>query len=292
MNDYNKQTKATNFAKNNVAGVVVLYDSPADEVIANVKTYINQIDKLYAIDNSPEPNRELVEKLIQYPQITYYAFGTNKGIAAALNWGANKAIEAGYALLLTMDDDTTTPPDMIKRMLDFWNTYSGRIGLVSGVHHKKHSVQSFRYLPYTLTSGNLLNLHAFKEVGEFLTNLFIDHVDHEYGLRLNKSDYKVIELTTIQLNHNLGYRMDFKIGKWNVRSYGTHSAVRLYYFARNGVFVARLYAALYPFFIWMVIKEVFKRIIKAVFLHEDSEKRLNLLWRGFKDGWKGRLGKL
>ena len=282
--------------RENIAGTVVLYNSPS-AVIDNIKTYIDQVQKLYVVDNSVMPNDELRALLSSYSHVHYHSLNGNKGIATALNWAAEQAIIDGFIVLLTMDDDTRTPDTMVAQMMDFWNSYPTPIGILSGVHHTDPEALStkpkkalHRTLLYTLTSGNILNLLAYKEVGRFWDDLFIDHVDHEYGLRLNSKGYQVVELQYIQLEHRLGYRQEIRVGGRVIKKYGTHPPIRLYYFARNGVYVARSYFKQHPLFTWMVIKELVKRSVKAVFLDANRKSRIQMLLRGIQDGWKGRLG--
>jgi len=275
--------------KDDVAGVVVLYNS-SYAVVNNISTYINQIAKLYVIDNSPEPNLELASRLTKNPKIHYHSFGTNKGVATALNWGAERAVEQKYSILLTMDDDTTTPSNMIDNMLTFWNKQDCKIGILSGLHHNKQQSGDSRAIAYTLTSGNLLNLHAFTTIGGFMNDLFIDHVDHEYGLRLNQNGYRVIELTNIRLGHNLGFKRSVRIGSKLIFNYGTHSPIRSYYFARNGLYLAKQYGFDNLSFAFMVAKELIKRLAKTILLDDNSGVRIRLLAQGLKDGWIGKLG--
>lgn len=272
-----------------VAGAVILYNSPA-EVIDNIQTYVAQVSRLYIVDNSVEPNVKLISKLQALPNAVYHSLGENKGIAIALNWAARQAIANGFSVLLTMDDDTRTPLTMVNDMLSFWNQYTQPIGILSGVHHTKRDLVQFRTLYYTLTSGNLLNLEAYKAIGGFQDELFIDHVDHEYGLRLNTNGYQVVELPSIRLEHKLGYSQQLKVGPYVIKRYGTHSPIRQYYFARNGIYLARLYLKDQPQFAWMVIKELLKRWLKAVLLDADRKGRTNMLIAGLQDGWKGKLG--
>lgn len=273
----------------NIAGVVILYNSSI-ETIDNIETYINQIHKLYVVDNSDRPNSDLIDRLKLYPNIHYQSLNGNRGIATALNWAAKQAIQDKFAVLLTMDDDTRTPAKMVTKMVSFWNNYPKAIGILSGVHHLKPDTTPYRTLLYTLTSGNILNLEAYKAIGNFRDDFFIDHVDHEYGLRLNANGYQVIELPAIRLDHQLGYEQKIKIGPWVVRKYGTHSPIRMYYFARNGIYTARIYLRTHPSFAWMVVKEIAKRWIKALLLDKDRTNRVNMLIQGVKDGWKSRLG--
>lgn len=275
--------------KKDVAGAVILYDSPT-ETIDNIKTYINQIQKLYVIDNSDKQNSELVSALKTISAVHYCYLDGNRGIAAALNCAVELAAHDKFTVLLTMDDDTRTPVMMVSQMISFWNAYPNPIGILSGVHHSKPDTVAYRILPYTLTSGNMLNLNAYKSIGGFSEDLFIDHVDHEYGLRLNENGYSVVELPAVRLNHQLGYEKNIKIGSLLVKKYGTHSPVRLYYFTRNGIHLVRRYTTIYPRFTYMVISEIVKRYAKAIFLDENRMYRLRMLTRGVRDGWKGRLG--
>lgn len=273
-----------------VAGAVILYNSPT-ETLKNINTYVNQVEKLYVIDNSDRPNYDLINSLNNYSNVEYCSLNGNIGIAAALNRAAQQAIQEKFQVLITMDDDTSTPDTMVSSMLSFWNSYPQSIGILSGVHHIKRDDVPYRILLYTLTSGNMLNLRAYQDIGGFQDDLFIDHVDHEYGMRLSSNGYQVIELPGIRLNHRLGCSKLIKIGSWVVMSYGTHSPLRLYYFTRNGIYIARKYIRSQPLFAWRLIKELVKRCVKALFLDEEKGIRLKMLLRGVKDASVGRLGK-
>ena len=50
-----------------VAGVVVLYH-PDESVLENIKTYIDDIDLLFAVDNSDKKNIKIVESLKKFLQ--------------------------------------------------------------------------------------------------------------------------------------------------------------------------------------------------------------------------------
>lgn len=283
--------------QNDIAGVVVLYNSPF-EVFDNIITYLNQVKRLYVVDNSTKPNHELVRALQSYKHISYYSLNENMGIATALNWAASRAVEDGFVVLITMDDDTRTPGTMVLDMIEFWNRYTLPIGILSGVHKtdadKISNIQhtsSYRTLPYTMASGNMLNLVAYQKIGGFYDELFIDHVDNEYGLRLNKNGYQVVELTNIELEHSLGYRNNIKIGNWIISKYTTHQPVRLYYYSRNSIHLVRSHLQSNHKFTWVVTKELVKYFIKAAFLDTNRISRLRMLIRGVRDGWRGHLGK-
>ena len=189
-----------------------------------------------------------------------------------------------------MDDDTATPDSMISDMIKFWNSYSEPLGILSGVHHYKQDNLDYRPLLYTLTSGNLLNLSAYESIGRFCDDFFIDHVDHDFCIRLNNAGYQVIELPKIHLNHKLGYSEKVKVGPWTLRTYGTNAPIRLYYYTRNGIYVSRKYFNQYPSFSWMFTKEVTRRWLKTLFLDKDRITRVKMMLKGTKDGFRSHLG--
>lgn len=71
-----------------LAGVVVLYN-PDDSVEENINSYVNQLDILYAVDNSERKNKELIERLRQNQKICYIDNHGNKGIAVAFSFIRN-----------------------------------------------------------------------------------------------------------------------------------------------------------------------------------------------------------
>jgi len=55
-------------------------------------------------------------------------------------------------------------------------------------------------------SGSLLSLMAFKEIGPFREEFFIDSIDADYCLRLRKKGYKIIVACQAQMKHSVGER--------------------------------------------------------------------------------------
>jgi rhamnosyltransferase len=186
-----------------------------------------------------------------------------------------------------MDDDTGLPVDAVKKMLRFVDEQPNtqQIGIISGIHSRPETTQIYRIVPYTMTSGNLLNLSAYQHIGPFLDALFIDHVDHEYGLRLNRGGYQVIELTDLHLKHQLGDRKKILGG---IYTFVSHTPLRTYYIVRNGWVVARRF----PEFRLRAAVLITKEWVKAIFFDDQKLFRLKMMWRGMADGWAERLGKL
>lgn len=274
-----------------VAGVVVLYH-PDEKVWQNINSYRSQIAKLYAIDNSEDYNNSLVKLLQSTPGIEYISSNGNLGIAQALNTGALRAIEEGYHWLLTMDQDTSIPDNMVSLFQDFaMKNNQNSIGIISPNHSKERTKSSgFIEVPYTMTSGNLLNLKAYKIVGGFRDDLFIDHVDHEYCLRLNKHGYKVYQNNETIIDHSLGTPILKRLLFWKI-STTYHSPARLYYIIRNGLFVRKLYPKSRPFKT-LVSNLIFREFVKSLLFYNEPMASLKAMWMGYKDYCHRVTGKL
>lgn len=280
------------FKKCNVSGSVTLYNSGL-QVIANIHSYLDQIDHLFVIDNSEMLNNELVEQIIMLPNVTYISNKDNLGVAHALNQAANMAIAAGYQFLLTMDDDTNFPYNGVNEMLAFANQHNtDKLGIIAGQSDPKHFSNTVKSVSYTITSGNLLNLSAFKECGHFIEELFIDFVDHEYCFRLKKYGYEIIEINSVQLDHKLGQKKQLNLLGYKLPfHWRSHNPLRIYYKTRNCIFSLKKHNLIEVKIKYFFTKEIFKDILKTIFLEDKKKVRIILVIKGLYDGLKGNLGK-
>lgn len=280
--------------KVNVAASVVLYNSTVS-CLEGIETYRKQVGKLYVIDNSEGERAEISSYLIGLSNVVYIQNKNNGGIGSALNRAATAAINDGFTHLLTMDDDTAVSDDLVATMVLFLNQYENadQVGIVAALHSNKTSekvpVSGYRKLLITMTSGNLLNLNIYQHVGPFREDFFIDHVDHEYCLRLVKANYEVIELPRLVLKHQLG---ELKLSRWSGRNYVSHSPFRSYYYIRNGLILLVACADLHPAFRFQLIKLLVKEVGKTLLFERDKRVRLWFMWRGVTDAIKGQMGKL
>ena len=90
--------------KMKLAGAVILYNPP-ENIIENILTYINDIEKLYIFDNSHQKKIIIPDKILNKSE--YFHSGNNEGIARRLNQAMANAKKDGYDYLLTMDQDSS-----------------------------------------------------------------------------------------------------------------------------------------------------------------------------------------
>ncbi|MBK9098366.1 MAG: glycosyltransferase family 2 protein [bacterium] len=277
-----------------IAAVVILFN-PDKNILDNINSYINQVEKVIIVDNSEFSNEGFLTNA-SFKNFEYIFNNSNIGVAGALNIGAQKAIDQGFDFLLTMDQDSKADDGMVNELLNLIQS-SDRIGIVSAEHFDK----DIQYQPKpenlynknvlsTITSGNLLCLNAYKNVGGFLNQLFIDHVDHEYCLRLNKNNYKVIKTNKVLVFHKLGNSSRKKFFRW-IFYPSNHSPLRLYYRTRNRLFVDNLYRKSFPEYIKRDRRNFIRELFEIIAFERNVWVKIRMILLGYIDYKKNHFGK-
>jgi rhamnosyltransferase len=278
-----------------VAGVVILYN-PEDFIINNLYTYLDQVDKLYVIDNSDKVNNNLIEQIKRINRIEYTWNQKNIGIAAALNLGAKKAIEEKFDYLLTMDQDSEAPPLMVSNLLDCFSV-NAKVASVApllinpvGRNVKINLAEPCEKVLTVWTSGNLLDLKIFKTTDGFRNDLFIDYVDHEFCLRLIRLGYEIYLCNKVAVKHHLGNIEEINLLFRKI--YPTnHSPLRLYYRTRNRYNVKKIYKHFVPEFFKGESIQFWKSYLKVILFEKDKIQKIKYIIKGYCDYRRNIFGK-
>ncbi|HEX2982763.1 MAG TPA: glycosyltransferase family 2 protein, partial [Ignavibacteriales bacterium] len=243
-----------------LACIVVFYN-PDSKAAANIAEYQKLFSYIVVVDNSDKDNSGL---LPAGGNIEYIFNGRNFGIAKALNIGADAADNKFCKYILTLDQDSFLPESSLKLLLKTVEEKRGeKWGIISAFqndgNYALENLKGVRELPAAITSGNILNLAAFKDAGPFEEKLFIDCVDFEYSFRLRKLGYKIFQNCEAELGHTLG-TMETRVLFGRKFSVTHHAPIRYYYKTRNGLYVARKYKKEFPEY----RKQVFKTILADV----------------------------
>lgn len=284
---------------NEIAAVVVLYH-PDDSVIANLNSYINQVEVIYAIDNTENDhvNAQFLTELKKNKKIIYRPNNENLGIATALNIGARNAIQSGCKFLLTMDQDSHASETMVDDLINCEAALNlSCLGILSPFHYTKITrffspSAKVDYVLTVWTSGSLVNLEAYKRVGPFNEDLFIDFVDHEYCLRLNLAGFKVFKVYNAILHHEIGTnitRNKFLGLPFFIAS--NHSALRRYYITRNRFYLAAQMGGNFPLFFLADKRKFVGELLTILLFEEDKFNKFKMILRGYSDYRKKKLGK-
>ncbi len=216
---------------------IVTFNPDIKRLNLNICNIINQVEKIFIVDNSSMNFDKWAPIMSNNPHIFLIHNKENRGIAKALNQMCKEALINGYEWILTLDQDTVCSKNMINKMYPY--TRIKDIGIVcpavqyEGWKSKKSDEYRANYVKACMTSASLTRLNAWKQVGMFRDDYFIDYVDNEFCMKLRINQYKILRVNSCYINHQLGNTGNVNIfGLFNLE-YSRHSPLRQYYMIRN-----------------------------------------------------------
>lgn len=272
---------------------VVVWYLPTTEMLDNIKACLDQVDRVLVVDNSPTVDAELVEHLGSLGA-EHLWMGGNTGIAAALNAGCREAIARGYTWAFTLDQDSTPPPDMTSGLLKCLDEDSTHIAVIAPQWQQEGGLvmvaeEACVDVNTAMTSGNLLRMSAFKSLGGFRDDLFIDEVDMEYCMKARRAGWRVVQSRSVVLLHRMGAmeRVYFPVPCYILN----YSPVRRYYMVRNILALRKEFGAEFPDWLEAERNHWRKEIVKIALAEPNRLRKLHLMWLGWLDYRRGRFGK-
>lgn len=229
---------------------------PTSEIVSAVDSVRGQVEEVIVIDDGSGPGYENVFGELESLGVRVLRFETNRGIAAALNHAVDTAMREGATDLLTMDQDSTVPPDFVSSLLSAARSASMegvRVGAVvpewfAGVRQAHgRMTATFGEARDVIQSGMLISSEVVRSVGGLREDFFIDRVDTEYELRLRSRGLSVVAAPRLRIGHALGtrYRREVLGGRLPVPSWAAlmtlSTPFRYYYRVRNRIVLNRLY---------------------------------------------------
>jgi len=265
-----------------ICATVILYN-PDESILTNINTYINNVSKLFVVDNSEIPNSELINKLLsQYPTIEYINNKSNLGIATALNIACDKAITQKMDWILTMDQDSkfVNFKSFLACFIELTQK-SQDIGIItpnhtgdSSLNFKDKKCLKEEEKEVVITSGNMINLKYFNHIGRFDDKLFIDMVDYDFSNKMILNNLKIHLLSNHYIIHNIGEVFQRKnLFTRKVKSKIEHNAQRVYYMTRNRLYLSTVYSKKFPkeYNLLKTLNILFIHDITKILLYEDKK---------------------
>lgn len=285
-----------------VAGMVTLYNS-VDSVLDHVRSYVNQVGKVYVIDNSEVPNDRLAAQLRTVSAgVVYLRNDDNLGLGVSLNQAARRAMADGFTHLLMMDDDSAMTEGAVGQL---YRTAvadpDASVGIVSaaqtdvsaGNRKPEPTAESTTAVLTAITAGSLLSLAAYRVVGPFQDDLFIDWVDIEYSFRLRRHGYRILLDPQARIMHRIGLRKEIKLLGLIPYRWRSHNPTRLYYKFRNSLFVMQREGDNIPrTFRRRFRRELARNLFRILLAEPNKRDFFGLIRRAVRDARRGQLGKL
>lgn len=227
----------------------------------------------------------------------------NLGVGEALNMIALHAIMAGYRRVVFFDQDSRPPAGLVAALdqgMDSLHNGGERPAVVGpaitapkGQEREFKSPRYFRVrekrpvgglvpVRYVITSGSLVDLDAFRAVGKFRSDYFMDSIDTEWCFRAWSRRFSCWYLPSLPMEHTIGQGIIF--GR-----YPRQSPTRMYSWFRNQLVTLTLPHVPVLWKARLTVHAVLLAIAVVAASKFDTTV-VRSLGRALLDGWKGKLG--
>lgn len=243
---------------------IVTYQPDLDRLAANLAGIVDQVDVVHIYDNGSSNVAGIRDLVGTSGTIRLLEGGENAGIAHALNCLGEAAGAAGATSLVTLDQDSVAPTGMVDELHRIADLHGAALVAPYIVDRNKMSERDYLALSLpevdyftqaarkgAITSGALMRLDAWRQVGRFDASFFIDYVDYDFNQRLLLSGHRIARANWTHLLHEVGRaqktwlrvpRKDID-NRWRLETFFSfgHGVERCYYKARNRVLFTRKY---------------------------------------------------
>ncbi len=203
--------------ENRLAAAAVLYHPDATLLLALRDALLSSGTPLIVVCNSVL-DADLKATLTGRGMVTLIGDGTNPGLGAALNAAMEAAESAGFTHVMLFDQDSSPGPELARALLDRADAVADHLGALGpwltpppGEGYKAiwYSFRSggspgARHVDFLPTSGSLIPVSAWRRIGPFRADFFIDGIDVEWSFRAWKAGYRMILADDLAMIHRWG----------------------------------------------------------------------------------------
>lgn len=291
-----------------LAAHLIVTFNPPQEVFKKQLFAIHNQPAILVDNGSDEPTLSLLRSWVseQPENRKLIALGENRGIAAAQNRGIGLARSLGCEYVLLLDHDSIPEKGLLTQLIEIaeeklnHNKKVAAVGarlidprsqkelgfasMINGVWRTQRCTKGDRLIPceFLNSSGTLIYLPAWEEIGPFEENFFIDHVETDWCMRVKAKGFRVFGSCQGVLQHHLGGAI-VKFWFFGWRTMPHRSPRRHFTIVRNSLW---LYRRSYVPFVWKInnfAKLIFTLVYFSLFDKERSSQ-LYFILRGFFEG--------
>jgi len=263
----------------------------------------SELDFIFVVDNT-EGKSSISSHSDCFPNnVRVLLNGNEGGIAGALNLGIREAIkDFGECFIFLLDQDSYLPASFFERQYVFaiennrtvvapkyFDINSRTFGNYTKLSKWRienidggRAISPFE-VTFAITSGTLILSSLFEKMGFFREDFFIDHVDSEFCVRLQKTGNSILVNPDVVFEHAIGKRKLRKVLGINFKP-NYHSPVRRYYSVRNGILMVRQHVRFFPSILWLILLRIGYEYAGIIFFENDRWAKLKALYWGFIDG--------
>jgi len=284
--------------------IFVLYE-PTGEFLANLARARAICSTVVVVDNSPDADLALHERLRE--EGMEVLFNRNEGgLAGAYNRGAEALLARHCDVFFLLDQDTEIEPSFFTKMMESAEALGSDEFLIGPKIHEVNLKKCMAVFPpdkrfplpvrvdarttgmiptlCVISSGSAISAAAYRSLGAFREDYFIECVDVEYSLRACSRNVAVCMNAEVTIQQTTG-----KIERHGKLFTTNHAAWRRYYGTRNAVHCLRLYRERWSVH-WLLTPLVLYWSLNVLLFDRNKLRKLAAIACGYCDGWLGRLG--
>ncbi|MFU0662824.1 glycosyltransferase [Gardnerella vaginalis] len=291
-----------------IASGIITYNPNLSDVTTCLKALCKQVERVIIVDNASKNVKSLQEIVIEYPNVTLIKNNQNIGFAKGLTQIFKWAKSQGFNWVLTLNDDSVVPSNMIseyKKILENEANKANQVNQVNQANQVSKASQANNanqkiaivcsllknrldgtilhskcHEDECITSGSLTSVEAWQKIGGFDEWLEIDGVDFDFSRRLVRAGWKIVECQNVIMEHQIGKARSINLIikhpiVWN------HNAKRKYYIARN-MQVVDYKMGTYSYI--KSLRAVVRDMIFVALWEKGKLAKIRAMIRGFKDG--------
>lgn len=269
---------------------IVLYNPEVQLLVQELNSLQKMNLSVILVDNSSANRDDLHTIVARFSSIIVEIIWnvSNMGIAKAHNQILERCSQHGANWVITFDQDSVIPENLLS---EYCKHVNDNIGIISPVINyqnvkKKEAVQLpiFYEKNWVIASASMINVKVWEKVGGFDEQMFIDLVDRDFCIRVRNAGYKIIAIRNVILEHNLGSPVVKKILFHEFRT-TNHNEIRKYYKVRNYIYLVRKKEVAFG----DALLHIFQIMTETLFLEEKKLKKMKSIICGIRDGFLMRI---
>ena len=271
-----------NITPNNICFIIITYN-PQKDFEDNIKPLLKYNKQVYIFDNNS--NKKNVLKNLK--NIEVFFCNKNQGYASGINYFIKKKIN-DHEWFCMLDQDSILDLkylEYINKFVDFTKSNIGLIGTNVKYKNMNKKLINFKTSKKVIRqktlicSGTLINRSIIKKFGYLKDDFFMEYIDVEYCLRIEKQKYSNYITNTAFLNQSFGNNEKYYfLGKQI--SIDNHEPIRYFYRSRNFKYCIKKYFTYETKEILIHMFNFFKMYTKIVFFENYKLKKTYFIIKG------------
>lgn len=277
-----------------LCAVVVSY-FPDDGLPSRVARIAAQAGKVFLVDNATTgPAIGAIEAAAHQANVVLLRNANNRGVAGGLNAGLDAALREGFACAILFDQDSDPDPALASTLLALWRDLaaSDRPALLGTNYIDRHRDRPALHCAdgeqvaaqtAVIISGTLLSLEAYKAIGPFREEFFMDLVDTDFCHRARNLGYGVYASCEPLMQHAVGHATSRSILGHRIWV-SNHPAWRRYLMVRNSLILQAEAGQSGAGWLLRTFAKQLRKSLHVLLYEKDGLAKVRAMWRGFRDG--------